>query len=175
MLQTRHRPDKENQVQRLPKTPGPGKAAISKSLLKTPFHDENHAAHNIARTTAKKSVAFGRSPTHTNNAKFDAFQTPGIAICALFVDYIAPRRILGGKDLNTLQIPFRDPPPTIKPFDTHEPDAWSPPFTRPTHRRHSRKSSIGIKLSPVKVVPAPGVEVDDIEYMPPTAVGFNFQ
>jgi hypothetical protein len=70
MLQTRHRPDKENQVHRPPKTPGPAKSTISRNPLKTPFHDDNHAQPH-ARTTVKKSVAFGQPP------KFDAFQTPG--------------------------------------------------------------------------------------------------
>jgi hypothetical protein len=64
MLQTRHRPDKENQVHRPPKTPGPGKSIIAK----TPFHDENHT--NVIRTV-KKSVAFGQPD------KNDVFQTPG--------------------------------------------------------------------------------------------------
>ena len=71
MLQPRHRPDKENQVHRLPKTPGTVKSIISKNPLKTPFYDEDHAH---ARTTIKKSVAFGQS---LDTSKFDAFQTPG--------------------------------------------------------------------------------------------------
>ena len=72
MLQSRHRPDKENQVHRLPKTPGPGKSIISaKTPFKTPFHDENQTQK--ARTTVKKSVAFGESDI----SKVDVFQTPG--------------------------------------------------------------------------------------------------
>jgi hypothetical protein len=70
MLQPRHRPDKENQVHRPPKTPGLGKSVNSKNPLKTPFNDGNH---NAIRTTVKKSVAFGQLDT----SKFDAFQTPG--------------------------------------------------------------------------------------------------
>lgn len=66
MLQTRHRPDKENQVHRPPKTPGPGKSIIAK----TPFHDENHT--NVIRTV-KKSVVFGQPD------KNDVFQTPGMS------------------------------------------------------------------------------------------------
>jgi hypothetical protein len=85
---------------------------------------------------------------------------------------VAPRRILGGKDLNTRQTPFHAPPSTIKPFNNAEgADAWSPPFTRPTHRRHSRKSSLGLRISPVKDVPVMDIDVADIEYMPPTAQG----
>jgi hypothetical protein len=118
------------------------------------------------------SVCQQLMPTTLNSMLFK-HQVLLYALCLLICT--APRRILGGKDLNTHQTPFRAPPPTIKPFDTHEPDAWSPPFTRPTHRRHSRKSSLGIRISPVKVVPAPDVEVEDVEYMPPTAVGITFQ
>jgi hypothetical protein len=77
MLQTRHRPDKENEVQRLPKTPGPGKSIISKNNFKTPFQDENHSSQPLARTTAKKSVAFGQSASQSDASKFDVFQTPG--------------------------------------------------------------------------------------------------
>ena len=90
-------------------------------------------------------------------------------------DDVAPRRILSGKDLNTRQTPFHAPPSTIKPFNNAQgADAWSPPFTRPTHRRHSRKSSLGISISPVKDVPVKDVDVEDIEYMPPTAQGTLF-
>lgn len=71
MLQTRHRADKENQVHRPPKTPGPGKSIISH---KTPFHDENHTQH--VRTAVKKSVAFGGS-ANEDTSKVDMFQTPG--------------------------------------------------------------------------------------------------
>jgi len=74
MLHSRHRPDKENQVLRPPKTPGPGKSIISKNPPKTPFHDENHAQTTFRHTTVKKSVAFGQS---VDTSKFDAFQTPG--------------------------------------------------------------------------------------------------
>jgi len=81
---------------------------------------------------------------------------------------VAPRRILGGKDLNTQQTPFQSAKPQ------GQEDAWSPPFTRPTHRRTSRRQSIGVRISPVKDVPvvqAVSVDVEDIEYMPPTAPG----
>lgn len=86
----------------------------------------------------------------------------------------APRRILGGKDLNTRHTPFHAPPSTIKPFKDQGADTWSPPFTRPTHRRHSRKSSIGVRISPVKGIQelvVRDVDVPDIEYMPPTTKG----
>jgi hypothetical protein len=73
MLQTRHRPDKENVVARPQKTPGPVKSIISgKNPAKTPFHDKNQALTN----TFKESVAFGDSQ-HSDLSKFDAFQTPG--------------------------------------------------------------------------------------------------
>src|SRR5271169_479954 len=75
MLQPRHRPDKENQIHRLPKTPGPSKSIVSKNPLKTPFHEENHTSQLHGRTTTKKSVAFGQS---VDTSKFDAFQTPGL-------------------------------------------------------------------------------------------------
>jgi len=147
-VQPRHRPDKENLVL---KTPGPQKSFTSthKPVHKTPFHDENHTH---APRTAKKSVAFGQR---------DAFQTP------------APRRILAGKDTNTKHTPFYAPPSTIKPFkDTHAVDPFSPPFSKPTiQRRISRRTSTG-RASPVRdngeVVEA---EIEDIEYMPPTAKG----
>ena len=81
MLQARHRPDKENQIQRLPKTPGPGKPIISKPLPKTPFHDENWPTHSFARTTVKKSVAFDQPQLQRDDiSKFDVFQTPGIIL-----------------------------------------------------------------------------------------------
>lgn len=75
--------------------------------------------------------------------------------------------------MNTRQTPFHAPPSTIKPFNNAQgADAWSPPFTRPTHRRHSRKSSIGLRISPVKDVPVKDPDnVEEIEYMPPTAEG----
>jgi hypothetical protein len=87
---------------------------------------------------------------------------------------LAPRRILGGKDLNTRQTPFHAPPSTIKPFNNGQGgDAWSPPFTKPTHRRHSRKSSLGLRISPVKDVSSVGVDdAADIEYMPPAPKGY---
>ena len=167
MLQPRHRPDKENQVLRHPKTPGPGKSIISKNPLKTPFHDD--AQTTSRHTTVKKSVAFGQS---VDTSKFDAFQTPGASLVGFCADDVAPRRILGGKDLNTRQTPFHAPPSTIKPFNnTQGADAWSPPFTKPTHRRHSRKSSLGIRISPVENVPVNDFDIEDIEYMPPTAQG----
>jgi hypothetical protein len=87
---------------------------------------------------------------------------------------IAPRRILGGKDLNTRQTPFHAPPSTIKPFNNQGGDAWSPPFTKPTHRRHSRRASIGVRISPVKDVPLKDVDVAEIEYMPPAMEGMLF-
>jgi hypothetical protein len=76
MLQPRHRSDKENQVHRLPKTPGPGKSIISKNPLKTPFHDENHSQK--FHQTAKKSVVFGQSTNQPDPTKLNVFQTPGI-------------------------------------------------------------------------------------------------
>jgi len=76
LLQSRHRPDKENQVHRPPKTPGPAKSIIHKVPPKTPFNDENH----VAPRTGKKSVAFGQSNTKLDTSKFDAFQTPGISL-----------------------------------------------------------------------------------------------
>jgi hypothetical protein len=76
MLQPRHRPDKENQVHRLPKTPGPGKSIISKNPLKTPFHDENHTQK--FHQTAKKAVVFGQSTNQPDPTKLNVFQTPGI-------------------------------------------------------------------------------------------------
>lgn len=81
---------------------------------------------------------------------------------------VAPRRILGGKDLNTRQTPFQSAKPQ------GQGDAWSPPFTRPTHRRTSRRQSIGVRISPVKDVQVAQdipIDVEDIEYMPPTAPG----
>jgi hypothetical protein len=172
MLQPRHRPDKENQVLRLPKTPGPGKSIISKNPLKTPLNDENYSETTFRRTTVKKSVAFGQS---VDTSTFDAFQTPGGPLTGFHADDVAPRRILGGKDLNTRQTPFHAPLPTIKPLNNAQgADAWSPPFTRPTHRRHSRKSSLGIRASPVKDVPVMEVDTEDIEYMPPTVQGTLF-
>src|SRR5579859_8015030 len=132
MLQARHRPDKENQVHRPPKTPGPGKSVLAKNPLKTPFHDEN--SHPL-RTTTKKVVGFGQPATQADSSKLNAFQTPG-TIRSWQLLIVAPRRILGGKDLNTRQTPFHAPPSTIKPFNGLQGgDAWSPPFTRPTHRR----------------------------------------
>ena len=90
---------------------------------------------------------------------------------------VAPRRILGGKDLNTRQTPFQ----SVKPMQGHAAaggggggDVWSPPFTKPTHRRTSRRQSVGVRISPVKDVPAVqtvSADVEDIEYMPPTAAG----
>jgi len=157
MLQTRHRADKENQVHRPPKTPAPGKSIIAK----TPFHDEN----NVVRTV-KKSVVFGQPDRH------DVFQTPGKS-CLLCggILIVAPRRILGGKDLNTRQTPFQ----SVKPMQGQQGgDVWSPPFTRPTHRRTSRRQSTGVRVSPVKSFPdvqTVSAEVEDIEYMPPTAPG----
>lgn len=73
MLLPRHRPDKENQVHRLPKTPGPAKSIIHKVPPKTPFNDENY----LLPRTGKKSVVFGQSTTNLDHSKFDAFQTPG--------------------------------------------------------------------------------------------------
>src|SRR5271156_4682973 len=151
-IQSRHRPDKENLVL---KTPGPQKSFThsNKPTIphKTPCHDENHSH---APRTIKKSVAFGQT---------DAFQTP------------APRRVLAGKDLNTRHTPFHAPPSTIKPFkDTHAADPFSPPFNKPTtHRRTSRKASIG-RASPVKgTAEMAKAEVQDIEYMPPSAQGIT--
>jgi hypothetical protein len=173
MLQTRHRPDKENVVARPPKTPGPVKSIISgKNPAKTPFHDKNQAFTN----TLKKSVAFG-DPQQSDLSKFDAFQTPGTGPyrttdAGSNLTRLAPRRILGGKDLNTRQTPFHAPPSTIKPFNNAEGvEAWSPPFTKRTQRRSSRKSSMGIRISPVKDTAAKDIDFGDIEYMPPTAVG----
>jgi hypothetical protein len=161
MLQTRHRPDKENQVHRLPKTPGQVKSIIHK----TPFHDESQ---NVLRT-GKKSVNF-------DGYKFNAFQTPGKTSPWLRVLMVAPRRVLGGKDLNTRQTSFHAPPShCAKYFSTAHGKAWSPPFTRSTHRRHSRKSSLGLRTSPVKNIDIQDdvdVDVEDIEYMPPTPEGF---
>lgn len=77
MLQPRHRPDKENQVHRLPKTPGPGKSIISKNPLKTPFHDENHTQK--FHQTGKKSVVFGQSANQPDPSKLNVFQTPGMS------------------------------------------------------------------------------------------------
>jgi hypothetical protein len=49
MLQTRHRPDKENVVHRPPKTHGPVKSIISnKNPVKTPFHDKNQGFSNTS-------------------------------------------------------------------------------------------------------------------------------
>ena len=71
-----------------------------------------------------------------------------------------------------MNTPFYAPPSTVKPFNDTYGEAWSPPFTRPSHRRHSRKSSIGLKASPVKHVEIKDdVEIPDIEYMPPTPEG----
>jgi hypothetical protein len=172
MLQPRHRPDKENQIHRPPKTPGPTKSIIHKVPPKTPFNDENH----VAPRTAKKSVVFGQSSTtNLDTSKFDAFQTPGSHL--LFLTKLAPRRVLGGKDLNTRQTPFQAPPSTIKPLhNTHGTDAWSPPFTRPTHRRTSRKASLGLRISPVKDdIPIQDVDVPEVEYMPPTSDGISIE
>jgi hypothetical protein len=77
MLQPRHRPDKENQIHRLPKTPGPGKSIISKNPLKTPFHDENHTQK--FHQTGKKAVIFGQSASRPDPSKLDVFQTPGMS------------------------------------------------------------------------------------------------
>jgi len=86
---------------------------------------------------------------------------------------VAPRRILGGKDLNTRQTPFQ----SVKPMQGQQGgDVWSPPFTRPTHRRTSRRQSTGVRVSPAKGVPdvqTVSAEVEDIEYMPPTAPGIH--
>jgi hypothetical protein len=176
MLQTRHRPDKENVVHRPPKTPGPVKSIVSgKNPVKTPFHDKNQAFNN----TFKKSVAFGDPQQQSDLSKFDAFQTPGTLSYRPMdpgsnLTRLAPRRILGGKDLNTGQTPFHAPPSTIKPFNNAQGvEAWSPPFTKTRQRRSSRKSSMGIRISPVKDMAVEDIDLGDIEYMPPTAVGTN--
>ena len=75
--------------------------------------------------------------------------------------------------MNTRQTPFHAPPSMIKTFNNVQgTDAWSPPFTRPIHRRHSRKSSLGVRISPVKDdLSVENVDMEEIEYMPPTAQG----
>ena len=84
---------------------------------------------------------------------------------------VAPRRILGGKDLNSRHTPFQPPPSTAKQFKNAQGgDAWSPPFSRPTYRRQSRRSSIGIRSSPVEAVVVKDFE-EEIEYMPPGPAG----
>ena len=72
MLQTRHRPDKENQVFWAPKTPAVGKSTSSKNPLKTPFKDENLLGHNGNRTVKKVGGFDQQDPS-----KFNSFQTPG--------------------------------------------------------------------------------------------------